>query len=231
MVEKPHLPLPIRLNNPGAIERGDPWQGLAAEQRHERFATFAHPTYGIRAMARTLITYQDKHGIRTIRGIINRWAPSADKNDVAAYIASVSQRTGFGPDLQLDMHSYHDVRPLVEAIIRHECGPGPLRTLSTWYDEETVHRAMILAGVEPQRRVVGPVPVSRETVGATATGGLGVVQVADALPAVVDSIESAEGHLTSGSTVRLVIGLVLIGLAVMIALGQVRRYQAGTLGV
>lgn len=228
MIE-PKLPLGVRLNNPGNLERGDPWQGLADEQQHARFATFVNPVYGIRAIARTLITYQDKHGIRTIRGAIERWAPAADRNDVAAYIASVSQRTGFAPDLPLDMHRYSDVRPLAEAIIRHENGRGPLPTISTWYDEETVHKAMLLAGIEPERRHVGPVPVSRETVGATATGGLGVVQVADALPAVVDSIESAEAHLTSGSTVRLVIGIALILLAVVIATGQVRRYQAGTM--
>lgn len=228
MIE-PKLPLGVRLNNPGNIERGNPWQGLAAEQQHTRFATFVNPVYGIRAIARTLITYQDKHGIRTIRGVIERWAPAADRNDVAAYIASVSQRTGFAPDLPLDMHCYSDVRPLAEAIIRHENGRGPLPTMNTWYDEETVHKAMLLAGVEPEKRHIGPVPVSRETIGATATGGVGIAQVADALPAVVDSIESAEAHLTSGSTVRLVIGIVLIALAVVIATGQVRRFKAGTL--
>lgn len=232
MVEKRELPLGVRLNNPGNIEIGDPWQGLAPEPRHGRFATFAHPTYGIRAIVRNLITYQDKHGLRTVRGIISRWAPErvrgVTENDTQAYIASVARRVGVEADEQLDMHKYRDVRPLAEAIIRHEQGPGPLPTMNSWYDEETVHKAMLLAGIEPERRHVGPVPVSRETVGATATGGLGLVQVADALPTVVDSIESAEAHLTSGSTVRLVIGIALIVLAVVIATGQVRRYQAGT---
>lgn len=228
MIEAKPLPLPIRLHNPGAIERGDPWQGLAEKQRHERFATFAHPVYGIRAIARTLITYQDKHGIFTIRGIINRWAPKSE-NATAAYIASVAGRSGFGPDDELDLHRYEHVRPIAEAIIRHECGPGPLPTMNSWYDEETVHKAMMLAGIEPQRRAVGPVPVSRETIGATATGGVGIAQVADALPAVVDSIQQAEAHLTSGSSVRLAIGIVLIALAIVIATGQVRRFKAGTL--
>lgn len=229
MIETRTTPLGIRLANPGNIERGDPWQGLAPEQPHERFCAFVSPVYGIRAIARTLITYQDKYGIRTIRGAISRWAPSHDRNDTAAYIASVSQRTGFGPDLPLDMHRYGDVRPLAEAIIRHENGRGPLATVNSWYDDETVHKAMLLAGVEPEQRHVGPVPVSRETIGATATGGVGIAQVADALPAVVESIQQAEAHLTSGSSVRLAIGLVLIALAVVIATGQVRRFKAGTL--
>jgi seryl-tRNA synthetase len=57
-------PRGIRNNNPGNIRRnGDPWQGLAERQGDVEFFTFKTiPIYGIRALARTLIAYQDKHG-------------------------------------------------------------------------------------------------------------------------------------------------------------------------
>ena len=54
-------PRGIRNNNPGNIRRnGDPWQGLAKEQNDREFFTFKSAVYGIRALARLLITYQDK---------------------------------------------------------------------------------------------------------------------------------------------------------------------------
>jgi len=86
-------PRGIRNNNPGNIRRnGDPWQGLAETQGDKEFFTFATPVYGIRALARTLITYQDRHGLRTIRQIISRWAPPVE-NDTESYVKAVTAAT------------------------------------------------------------------------------------------------------------------------------------------
>src|SRR4051812_38910947 len=84
--------------NPGNIDRGKPptaWLGLATpaemtpEQKAEkRFAVFRSPEYGIRALAKLLQTYQSKHGLRTVRGIINRWAPPVE-NNTGAYVNAV----------------------------------------------------------------------------------------------------------------------------------------------
>ncbi len=63
---------------------------------------FSTPIYGIRALARTLISYQVKHGLRTIRQKIGRWAP-ASENDTVAYIKAVCEDSGFGADVELDM--------------------------------------------------------------------------------------------------------------------------------
>jgi len=39
-----------------------------------------------------------KYRLYTIRDIVSRWAPEADHNDTAAYIANVSKLTGIDPD-------------------------------------------------------------------------------------------------------------------------------------
>ncbi|MGX5659989.1 hypothetical protein ACWKWV_09745 [Castellaniella ginsengisoli] len=223
-------PRGVRNFNPGNIRWGDPWQGLVPEnQRTDKdFCQFVSAAYGIRALARTLITYQDKYSLRTIRQIIGRWAP-AKENDTPAYVRAVAAQTGRAANDRLDMQTYADLRPLVEAIIRHENGAGPLGTPNTWYDTQTIDKGLALAGVEPPKRAAGPVPVTRETVGATATAGVGVSQLAEAAPAVMGAVTNAQDSLTSGQISRVVVGVVLVALAVFIAWGQVRKHQAGVL--
>ena len=221
------LPRGIRNHNPGNIEYGDPWQGLKPinERKDPRFAEFVTPAYGIRALARTLITYQDKHQIRTIRGAIRRWAPPVE-NDTGAYVNAVAAAVGVSPDATVNFHDHSMLRPLVEAIIRHENGRGPLSSASTWYDAATVDEGLRLAGVRPEP---AKVPVTKETVGATATGAVGVAQIADALPAISSALDKSESHLSSGSIVRIVLGLITIGIAVFIAYSQVKKHKAGAL--
>src|SRR5690625_5040898 len=219
------LPRGISNRNPGNIELGDPWQGLAPKQTDGRFAQFVSPAYGIRALARTLITYQDKYGIRTVSGAIHRWAPPVE-NDTGSYVRAVQRAVG--GDL-VDMHDYRYLRPLAEAIIKHENGIGPLKNANTWYDSATIDKGLELAGVRPDSRTVGKVPVTKETVGATATGAVGIAEVADGLPSVVTAINGADGHLSSGSVVRIVIGIVLVAAAVFIAYGQVKKHKSGAL--
>lgn len=221
-------PRGIRNFNPGNIRHGDPWQGLAAKQPDPDFCTFQSAVYGIRAIVRILINYQDKYGLRTIRQIIGRWAPPKE-NDTPAYVRAVATQTGRAANDQLDMQTYADLRPLVEAIIRHENGVGPLGTPNTWYDAQTIDKGLALAGVEPAKRTAGPVPVTRETLGATATAGVGVSQLAEAAPAVMDAVTNAQDSLTSGQISRVIVGVVLVGLAVFIAWSQVNRHKAGVL--
>ncbi|CDM23044.1 hypothetical protein BN940_02841 [Castellaniella defragrans 65Phen] len=58
---------------------------------------------------------------------------------------------------------------------------------------------------------------------------MGIAQIADVLPQVSDAISQANGHLTSGSAVRMGIGVTLVAIAIFIAWAQIRRHQAGTL--
>lgn len=140
-------PRGIRNHNPGNIEKGDPWQGLSDDQsRDERFAIFGAPEWGIRAIARVLITYQDKHDIRTVQGILRRWAPSFE-NDTNAYIEHVAEKVKIAPDTQIDVTDYSVMRPLVEAIIKHENGQQP-------YKRSTIDKGLMLAGIDiPSTRV------------------------------------------------------------------------------
>lgn len=220
-----NLPRGIRNFNPGNIELGDPWQGMRAKQTDGRFAQFETPAFGIRAIARTLITYQDKHGIRTVTAAINRWAPPGE-NDTGAYVRAVQKAVG---GELVDMHEYRYLRPLVEAIIKHENGVGPLKNANTWYDGATIEEGLRLAGVRPDQKTVAKVPVTKETVGATATGAVGAIEIVDTLPGVVAAVKSSEDHLTSGDWLRIVIGLLLVGAAVVIAYGQVNKHKSGAL--
>jgi hypothetical protein len=69
----------IRNNNPGNIRyTGTPWQGLDEPKSDGQFCRFANPCWGIRAIARTLITYQDKHGLNSVYQMIARWAPPVE---------------------------------------------------------------------------------------------------------------------------------------------------------
>lgn len=227
--DKKKQPRGIRNNNPGNIEKGkDKWQGLKLkmEETDPRFAEFKDPTWGIRALAVVLINYQDKYGINTVRGIINRWAPTHE-NDTSAYINQVCAACRMEPDEPLDLHRYEALRPIVEAIIRHENGRGPKSTLNSWYDRATIDTALQRAGVLKPSVEIAKVPVTKETVGATGTGAIGIAQAVDVAPHVVTAIESQQESLSSGEVMKMVVAVVMIGLAVFIAYSQVKKHQAG----
>ena len=94
-------PRGVRNNNPGNIDRiSTPWQGedrsAAAIAREQRFCVFLTPQAGFRALAKTLLTYQRKHGLRTVKEIIGRWAPPVE-NDTGAYVRQVAAAVGVAP--------------------------------------------------------------------------------------------------------------------------------------
>lgn len=201
------LPRGISQNNPGNLRKtNDKWQGLADYQPDPEFFTFKSPVYGIRAMARTLIAYQDKHGLRTLNGIIRRWAPPSE-NDVLSYIDSVAMHTGFGPSDALDMHDPHYLKPLLRAIIKHENGYDP-------YTDAQVDKALVLAGVEPAEK---PLSQSRTIQGSQALALTGVastaVGVAQAIEPALPVLEWVRDNLTTA--------LIAVGVAVLVFTGWV----------
>lgn len=117
-------PRGIRNNNPGNIEIGSQsWQGQVAGN-DPRFATFETPEAGIRALAKNLITYQDKHGLNTVESIINRWAP-AKENQTGAYVQAVAKEIGVKPSDPINVRDPAMLSKLASAIIRHENGQHP----------------------------------------------------------------------------------------------------------
>lgn len=177
------VPRGIRNHNAGNIRKSnDPWQGLAPEQNDPEFLTFRSPEWGIRALARVLVSYQERHGLNTIEGIINRWAPpKGDRTpgrpggeytqDTSAYIGHVAAMVGVTRDQTINVKRYSVMRPLVVAIIQHENGRQP-------YDAATIDAGLKLAGIVPPPRAVprgpegyGMVTTSFGGIGATVTEG------------------------------------------------------------
>jgi hypothetical protein len=116
------IPRGIRLNNPGNIEYGDQWQGMAADQRDPRFITFVAPVYGLRALARLLLNYQRRYGIRTVEAMIRRYAPPGE-NDTKAYGAAVAKACGVAPTDCIDVAAR--LPDIIPAIVKHENGQQP----------------------------------------------------------------------------------------------------------
>ena len=198
----------IRNNNPGNIDRSpaNKWQGrmpreqmTVAQREEKRFEVFASPAWGIRALCVVLISYQDKHGLKDVRGFINRWAPPIE-NDTGAYVNQVSLALGVKPDQYINIHEYRRMRPMVEAIIRHENGGNP-------YSPDVIEEGLRLAGiVKPggAALVATPKAATTATVAAVATGGTAAVaelanQFAPAVQQVLPAIQSANAVAVSTS--------------------------------
>ncbi len=202
-------PRGIRNNNPGNLRRnGDPWQGLAERQGDVEFFTFKSAIYGIRALARTLIAYQDKHGLRTIRQIISRWAPP-NENNTNAYIRAVAADTGQDADQIFDMHRFDHLLPLAKAIIRHENGQQP-------YTDVELTKGLVLAGVEPEKTNLQASRTVKGGQAATAaTAGLGVVEaVQQTIDPARDALVGLAPYLEIAKW--LLLAVTLIGIGVML---------------
>lgn len=87
------LPRGLRNNNPLNIRKGCSWIGLRDFPTDKEFCEFKTMAYGYRAAFITLRTYYSKHNCRTLREIINRWAPPSE-NDTEKYLDIVLMKTG-----------------------------------------------------------------------------------------------------------------------------------------
>lgn len=110
-----------RNNNPGNIRlSATRWQGQV-DGADPAFVTFDTPESGIRALAKLLKNYQTLYGLRTVRTIINRYAPPSE-NNTSAYVAAVSAAMGVSPDAAIDLNNAGTLQQLVAAVITHENG-------------------------------------------------------------------------------------------------------------
>ncbi len=196
-----------RNRNPGNIEHvpANNWQGLVggtASPSHNsdgRFCRFTSHEFGIRALAALLVTYQDRHKLRTPRAIIERWAPQVE-NDTAAYIAVVARRIGVGPDDAIDLHRHEHLRPLVEAIIHHECA-------GLAYPAAMIDRALTMAGVPP------PAPETLRQIATTTGTGRGAVAVGAA--GIATAVAQAAPAIQALGTLAPAVAIAVIAAAVL----------------
>lgn len=112
-----------RNNNPGNIDRNNTkWQGMLEDQSKDpRFIVFSDPVWGIRALAKVLLTYHRKYEIDTVKGFIERWAPPGE-NNTKGYVAHVARMLSVDENFPIDVTDPTTLKALTVAIINHENG-------------------------------------------------------------------------------------------------------------
>lgn len=112
----------LRNNNPGNIRRSRVrYQGEVRPSRDPEFKEFETMAYGYRAMFRLLDTYSSRYGLRTIRSMLNRYAPP-EENLTDSYIRFVANYSGIMPDEEVETRSKCDMIPIVAAMSKIENG-------------------------------------------------------------------------------------------------------------
>lgn len=108
--------------NPGNIEiSNEKWQGEVIPGRDTRFKQFQNMAYGYRAIFRLINTYYTKYHLKTVSGIINRWAPPCE-NNTANYIDFVCKASGLAPNEEFSIYDKAKLIAIVSAISHMENG-------------------------------------------------------------------------------------------------------------
>lgn len=102
-------PIGMRYNNPGNLRPGG----------HE--AHYSSMNAGITAAMNNVLAYSHIHGLNTVSGIINRWAPPSE-NNTQAYVNFVAGRLGVTPYQQITVTDPQTMFELLMAIFYYENG-------------------------------------------------------------------------------------------------------------
>lgn len=115
----------IKNCNPGNIRRSSVrYLGEVTPSRDKEFKQFVSMTYGYRAMFVLLDSYARRYGLRTIRTMLNRYAPP-EENFTQGYIRFVANNSGIGADELVDTRSARDMIPIVMAMSEIENSVKP----------------------------------------------------------------------------------------------------------
>lgn len=139
------LPRGVRLHNPGCLERiGIDWRGMAEDQSADpRLVAFTRPEWGIRALARTLMGYQNQEARYSVASLISRFRPP-EEHDTVAYCRWVATSLDRQVVDRISLDDPATLMGVVQAIIRRESGPLPAGR-QLWYPYETVAKGLALA--------------------------------------------------------------------------------------
>lgn len=115
----------VRNNNPGNIDFNPniKWIGQVGKEPLGRFCVFDTAEHGIRACAKIILSYYHKHRLRSLRAMLQRYAPPVE-NNTAAYVNTLAKALGVSPDTDLVLTEDVLVQ-IVTAIIKHENGYQP----------------------------------------------------------------------------------------------------------
>ena len=150
----------VRNNNPLNIKKkvSNAWDGIAEDQSGDSiFATFESAEYGIRAALRTLVTYQNKHKLRTPSEMLARWAPPSE-NIVSDYVATVKDLSGLSMDDPMVIGNNQKTLDLIRSMVAMENSQKAMRG----YSSNTYNRALQLAFPTPKIRDDEPLPKERK---------------------------------------------------------------------
>ena len=174
---------PWRNRNPGdlrTLSAGERWAGQSGvdASRGGPFAIFGARTDGWRALATNLLAYQDVHGLRTVRGMVGRFAPALE-NDTGGYISLVCGQIGRGPDQAMNAHDEATMLVLVKAIALAEGGAR-----LAWPASEIVAGVRLAGAQSTGAQSAGTQSTGTEPIGATATGSPAAKPAPDAADAL-----------------------------------------------
>lgn len=161
----------VRNNNPGnLVASNQGWDGeLTSDGKFSRFDT---PEHGIRALAKNMRTYQNKHDLNTVSEMISRFAPPEDHNDTPTYIKAVAGMMGVDPSQRIDTSDIGTLTKLVNGIITVENGSNP-------YTNQQISDGVLAAMGAKQLPQVTKEEHRPADAGATASGGVWGLQFLD----------------------------------------------------
>lgn len=108
--------------NPGNLRlSGVRYKGELRPGSDPEFRTFETMAWGYRAIFVLLHTYAVRYGCRTLRQMIERYAPPAE-NNTAAYLRFVSMQAGVAPDTEVDTLDRTMMTAIVSAMSQMENG-------------------------------------------------------------------------------------------------------------
>lgn len=117
------LPRGVRNNNPGNLNFANQAGATKEAGENGRFAVFGSMQEGAAALYRQLQLYM-KRGTNTLSGIVNKYAPAGDNNNVGAYISALMKATGKGANEAIDSGDTGTIARLMKGIVDHENGRG-----------------------------------------------------------------------------------------------------------
>lgn len=111
--------------NPGNIRQSDvAYTGEVEPSKDPAFKQFRTMSYGYRAMFVLLHTYSVKYHLKTLRQMIERYAPPVE-NDTTEYVNFVSNRAKVADISTVDTMNERQMIPIVAAMARVENGSDP----------------------------------------------------------------------------------------------------------